>query len=133
MAFTRWDPLSDLLSLQQRLDRFAAGPARWMPAVDVVETKNEYTLTAEVPGLRRGDLNIQMQSDQLMVSGVRRDNDAGCEQYHRIERGNGSFTRVFHLPVAVDASRISADLRDGVLTVTCPKVTEAGTRRVDIG
>ena len=133
MAFTRWDPLADLLTLQQRLDRFAAGPARWMPPVDLFETREGYTITAEVPGLQRSDLEIQLEGARLSVSGARRDRDASCEQYHRIERGHGTFTRVFELPLAVDGSHITADLRDGVLTVTCPKLSDTSARRVDIG
>ena len=63
---------------------------------------------------------------RLTLSGVRRERDAACEQYHRVERGHGSFSRTFQLPVPVDAERITADLRDGVLTVTCPKAADGG-------
>ena len=55
-----------------------------------------------------------------------------CEQYHRVERGRGTFSRTFHLPIAVDAERIVADLRDGVLTVTCPKSADAAARRIHV-
>jgi HSP20 family protein len=133
MAFSRWDPLRDLLAIQQRLDRFAPGPAGWVPPVDLHETADRYVITAELPGLRREDLDIQMQEGQITISGVRRERDAVCEQYHRVERGHGSFSRTFHLPVPVDISAISADLRDGVLTVTCPKTGEPAGRRISIG
>jgi HSP20 family protein len=132
MAFTRWDPIRDLLAIQQRLDRFAPGPAGWIPAVDLHETPDDYVLTAELPGLKREDLDIHMQDGQLTLSGVRREPALACEQYHRVERGHGSFSRTFQLPVPVDADHIVADLRDGVLTVTCPKVSEPGTRRIRI-
>lgn len=132
MAFTRWDPLRDLLAIQQRLDRFAPGPAGWVPPVDLLETPDQYIITAELPGIRREDLDIQMHDGQLTLSGVRRERNVPCEQYHRVERGHGTFSRTFHLQVPVDAERIAADLRDGVLTVTCPKTTETGTRRIRV-
>jgi HSP20 family protein len=132
VAFARWDPLRDLLAIQQRLDRFAPGPAGWIPPVDLLETPEHYVLTAEVPGLAREDLEIQMHDGRLTLSGSRHERSVTCEQYHRVERGHGSFRRTFHLPVPVDADRIAADLRDGVLTVICPKTTEAGARRIRV-
>ena len=131
MAFARWDPIRDLLAIQQRLQRFAPGPAGWVPPVDLFETPDQYVLIAEVPGLQQDDLQIQLHDDNLTVSGVRRENDIPCEQYHRIERGHGTFSRTFHLPHPVDAGRISADLRDGVLTITCQKI-DAGARRIQV-
>ena len=131
MAFARWDPIRDLLAIQHRLQRFAPGPAGWVPPVDLSETADQYILTAEVPGLQRSDLQIQLHEDNLTVSGVRRDNDTRCEQYHRVERGHGTFSRTFHLPHPVDATQIAADLRDGVLTITCPK-SDAGSRRIQV-
>jgi HSP20 family protein len=131
MAFARWDPIRDLLAIQQRLDRFAPGPAGWTPAVDLLETTDAYLVIAELPGVNRDDLSISMHDDgRLTVSGLRRERSA--EEYHRIERGHGSFSRTFHLPVPVDADRITADLRDGVLTVTCPKAADGGGRRIHI-
>ena len=132
MAFTRWDPLRDLLAIQQRLDRFAPGPAGWVPPVDLLETPDGYIITAELPGVRREDLDIQLHDGRLILSGVRREPGMPFEQYHRVERGHGSFSRTFHLHAPVDSKRIVADLRDGVLTVTCPKTTDAGTRRIQV-
>ena len=131
MAFARWDPIRDLLAIQHRLQRFSPGPDGWVPPVDLSETADHYILTAEVPGLQRSDLQIQMHEENLTVSGVRRDEDSRCEQYHRVERGHGTFSRTFHLPHPVDTAKISADLRDGVLTITCPK-SDAGTRRIQV-
>jgi len=131
VAFTRWDPIRDLLAIQQRLDRFAPGPAGWSPPVDLHETPEGYILTAELPGLNRDDLEIQMRDGRLTLSGVRRERDGSCEQYHRVERGRGSFSRTFALPLPVDTERITADLHDGVLTITCPKA-ELPARRIDI-
>jgi HSP20 family protein len=131
VAFTRWDPIRDLLAIQQRLDRFAPGPSGWSPPVDLHETEEEYVLTAEVPGLERADIEIRMHDGRLTLSGVRRERVSPCEQFHRIERGRGSFTRSFQLPNPVDPERIRADLREGVLTVMCPKA-EHPARRIDI-
>lgn len=132
MAFARWDPLADLLAIQQRLDRFKPGPAGWVPPVDLHETAGEYVLVAEVPGLKKEDISVEMQEDRLTVSGTRREAPRACEQYHRIERGHGSFSRTFQLPHPVDVERMSADLRDGVLTVTCPKTAEPEARRIRV-
>lgn len=131
MAFARWEPLRDLLAIQQRLDRFASGPAGWTPPVDLLETAEAYIVIAELAGVERDDLSISMHDDgRLTVAGVRR--ERASEEYHRVERGHGTFSRTFHLPIAVEADRITADFRDGVLTVTCPKAPEGGGRRIHI-
>jgi len=131
VAFARWDPIRDLLAIQQRLDRFAPGPAGWTPPVDLHETPDAYVVTAELPGLGREDIDIQFLDSRLTLSGVRRERPA-CEQYHRIERGHGAFSRTFQLPLPIDAEAITADLRDGVLTVVCPKTAEPNGRRIRI-
>jgi HSP20 family protein len=131
MAFARWDPIRDLLAIQQRLDRFAPGPAGWTPPVDLLETTEAYLVMAELPGVSRDDLTISMHDDgRLTVAGFRRERSG--EEYHRVERGHGSFSRTFHLPIPVEADRITADLRDGVLTVRCPKAANGSGRRIHI-
>jgi HSP20 family protein len=132
VAFARWDPIRDLLAIQQRLDRFAPGPAGWKPAVDLHETADHYVITAEVPGISREDLQIHADAGRITIAGVRRERGRQCEQYHRIERGHGAFSRTFQLPLSIDPDRIKADLRDGVLTVTCPKTPEGGNRRIQV-
>ncbi len=132
MGFARWDPIRDLLAIQQRLDRFAPGLSGWTPPVDLLETPDRYIITAELPGLRREDVDIQVHDNRLTISGTRREQLQACEQYHRVERGHGSFSRTFHLSMAVDPERVSADLRDGVLTVVCPKSAEASARRIHV-
>jgi len=131
MAFARWDPIRDLLAIQQRLDRFAPGPAGWTPPVDLLETTDAYVIIAELPGVERDEITISMHDDgRVTFAGVRRERVG--DEYHRVERGHGTFSRTFHLPIPVDGDRITADLRDGVLTVTCPKATEGGGRRIHI-
>ena len=132
MAFARWDPIRDLLAIQQRLDRFAPGPSGWIPPIDVHETAEEYVVMAELPGLGRSDVEIQVNDGRLTISGHRPERDVPCEQYHRVERGHGSFSRTFELPLPVDGDRVTADLHDGVLTVICPKATEGNARRIRV-
>lgn len=132
MAFARWDPLRDLLAIQQRLDRFAPGPAGWQPPVDLYETAEAYVLTAEIPGVDRDDIDIQAGDGRLVLSGMRQERPVACEQFHRLERGHGSFQRTFQLPLPVDHAAVTADLKDGVLTVRIPKLPASSSRRISI-
>lgn len=132
MAFARWDPIRDLLAIQQRLDRFAPGPEGWAPPVDLHETDDAYVLTAEVPGLAREDLQIHVHDGRLTLTGTRHERPVPCEQYHRVERGHGTFNRSFQLPLPIAVDRIAADLKDGVLTVTVPKSPEPAPRRIRV-
>jgi HSP20 family protein len=132
MAFARWDPIRDLLAIQQRLDRFAPAPSGWIPPIDVHETADAYVITAELPGLRRDDVQIQVRDGRIQISGQRPERDVPCEQYHRVERGHGSFTRTFELPLPVNTDHVTADLHDGVLTVVCPKAKETGAHRIAV-
>ena len=100
--------------------------------MDVLETADSYVIMEELPGLSQDDVQLQHHEGRLTISGVRRERESPCEQFHRIERGPGGFSRTFHLPAPVEGERITADLRDGVLTVTCPKGTDGGTRRIEI-
>lgn len=132
MAFARWDPLRDLLAIQHRLERLATGnPQGWVPAVDLCETAEAFVVTAELPGIPRDHVRIDVHDGRLTIQG-RRDARVSCEQYHQVERGHGEFARSFALPVGVDVTRISADLRDGVLTILVPKAPEHIPRRVAV-
>ena len=133
VAFTRWDPLRDLLALQERMERLSGHEtAGWTPPVDIFETADAYVVTAELPGLQRHDIDIRYHDGQLTLQGTRRTPDVPCERYHRVERGHGGFIRRFALPTTIDATKIAADLEDGVLTVTVPKAAGAGPRRIDV-
>ena len=132
VAFVRWDPIRDLLAIQQRLDRFAPGHAGWKPPVDLHETGAEYVITAELPGVSRDEIEIHFHDGRLTLSGVRQAHVCTCEQFHRVERGSGSFTRTFQLPAPIDAEAIRADLRNGLLTVTGPKDPDAAARRIQV-
>lgn len=133
MAFARWDPVRDLLAIQLKMERLPApAPQGWVPAADLCETADAYIVTAELPGVSRQQVRVEFHDGLLALQG-RRDARVACEQYHQVERGHGEFSRTFRLPSDVDAGRIAADLKDGVLTVVVPKVAGAGPRRVVVG
>jgi len=129
VAFTRWDPLQDLLALHERINRLTGDEPGWMPPVDVYETPDHYVITAELPGLSRDDIQIQLHEGKLMLRGERPAGRQGAEQYHRVERGHGQFSRTFALPDAIDAAAVEADFHDGVLTIKVPK---PAPRRIEV-
>ena len=100
--------------------------------MDLCETSDAFIVTAELPGLTREQVKIEVNDGRLTLQG-RRDARVPCEQYHQVERGHGEFARTFPLPPTVDVTNIAADLRDGVLTITIPKSPDRGPRRVDVG
>jgi HSP20 family protein len=137
VAFTRWDPLNDLLALHEQIGQLVGADAPgWTPPVDLYETANEFVLTAELPGLSRNQIEIQAEEYRINIRGARSATPSGeisCEQFHRIERGHGRFSRAFALPEAIHVDAVLADLKDGILTVTMPKAAGRGVRRVDVG
>jgi HSP20 family protein len=133
VAFARWDPVRDLLAIQLKMERLPAPAAQgWVPAADLCETAEAYIVTAELPGVPRAQIRVDVHDGQLVLHG-RRDARVACEQYHQVERGHGEFSRTFRLPVDVDASGIAAELKDGVLTIVVPKAAGPGPRRIDVG
>jgi HSP20 family protein len=135
VAFTRWDPLSDLLALHEQIGQLVGADAPgWTPPVDLYETSNQFVLTAELPGLSRDQIEIHAEQYRIVIRGARAavpSSDVACEQFHRVERGHGRFSRAFTLPEAIDVERVSADLKDGILTVSIPKAVEQA-RRIDV-
>jgi HSP20 family protein len=127
-----WDPMRDLLTMQERLESlFGRAAPGWVPPVDLCERSDRYVLTVELPGLRREDVQIDSDGETVTVRGQRPGQACCPERYQQLERGQGPFSRSFRfaLPIATDA--ISADLADGVLTVTIPKVAPVA-RQVDV-
>lgn len=135
MAFSRWDPFGDLLVLHEQLGQLVGADAPgWTPPVDLYETAHAYVLTAELPGLRRDQVEIHADGSRLVIRGQRDSSGAGAasgEQYHRVERGHGRFSRAFTLPEPIDVERITADLAEGLLTVTIPKAATE-SRRINV-
>jgi HSP20 family protein len=121
-----WDPFRDIMTLQDRFGRLQGREPAWNPPVDVYETADQYVLTAELPGLSRNDVQIELRDSELTIRGQRPIPGVRPDAYHRMERLQGPFARGFAFAEPVAADRISAELRDGVLTITVPKArTEA--------
>jgi HSP20 family protein len=137
VALTRWDPLRDLLSLHEQLGHLVGSDAPgWTPPVDLYETAVDFVLTAELPGLARDQIEIHAEDMRVVIRGARAvapDREISCEQFHRVERGHGRFSRAFALSEPIDVDGVTADLKDGVLTVVIPKSRERGARRIDVG
>jgi HSP20 family protein len=144
MALVRWDPIRELDSLQgdmnRLFDRFFeggrgnGGSGRWIPAMDLAETENSLVLRADLPGMTEDDVNIEIKDGVLTVSGERKaEHEEKGEGYHRVERSFGSFSRSLSLPDGVDAGKVEAAFKDGVLEVTIPKPEETKPTRVAIG
>ncbi|MCX6543760.1 MAG: Hsp20/alpha crystallin family protein [Acidobacteria bacterium] len=132
MAFSRWDPLHDLLALHERLNRLGAEEVPgWTPAVDLFETADRFVVSVELPSLNRDDIRIDVQEHTLVVRGERPCQTPGDARFLRVERGHGAFVRSFALPQPVRAAGVSAEFRDGVLTILVPKV-QPQIRRIKI-
>ncbi len=133
MAFTRWDPLRDLLALHEQIGQLVGSDTPgWNPPVDLYETAAAFVLTAEVAGLSRSDIDIHAEESRIVIRGERSHGPVLNEQFHRVERGHGRFQRAFMLPEPIDVEGVSADLKDGLLTVTLPKAGGRGARRIDV-
>lgn len=105
----------------------------WTPAVDIRETDNEFLVSAELPGLTRKDVHVRLEDHVLMIEGERKqEKEAKGERTHRIERFYGSFRRSFTLPDNVDADKIRAECKDGILTVHVPKREAAKPKPLEI-
>ena len=135
VAFSRWDPLRDLIALHEQIGQLVGSDAPgWTPPVDLYETASEFILTADLPGLSRDEIDINVADGRVVIRGERTGGpiDMPCEQFHRVERGHGRFSRSFSLPDAIDVARVSAELKDGILTVRIPKAANRGARRVSV-
>jgi HSP20 family protein len=133
VAFTRWDPLRDLLALQEQIGQIVGTDAPgWTPPVDLYETAGGFVLIAELPGLSRDQIEIHAEDGRVVIRGERATGQVPCEQYHRVERGHGRFSRAFLLPEPIDVDGVVADLKDGLLTVNIPKAGGHGARRVNV-
>ncbi len=133
VAFTRWDPVRDLLALHEQFGQLVGTDAPgWTPPVDLYETAGGFVLTAELPGLSRDAIEIHAEESRICIRGERVAGHVSCEQYHRVERGHGRFSRTFLLPEPIDTEGVTADLKDGLLTVTIPKAGGHGARKIDV-
>jgi len=147
MAIVRWtDPFREFAQLQNRINRaFSDADSRnddgltttsgsWVPPVDIYQNgEHEIVLKAEVPDMTREDIAITLDGGTLTIKGEKKlSNEAKEEQYHRIERHYGSFSRSFSLPQTVDTTKVAADYKNGVLTVRLPLREEAKPRQIKV-
>lgn len=107
----------------------------WMPTVDIFETDaHEFVVKADLPDVKREDINLTFENNVLTVRGERKFSDeVKRENYHRVERQYGSFARSFTVPPTVDATRIAASFKDGVLTIRMPQREEARPKQIEVG
>ena len=128
-----WDPMRDLLIMQERLDSlFGHASPGWMPLVDLYETPEAYVIAAELPGLSRGDFNIELERNTLTLKGRRPESRVHPQRYQQLECGQGPFSRSFRFADEIDGEAINAEFTDGVLTITVPKQAKPAPRRIDV-
>ena len=145
MSIARWDPFLELKTLDDRLNRWlgrspastegtSAGVLQFAPPADVYEDDNKITLKMEVPGVKQEDLDIRIDGNTLSVSGERKfEKDEKKENFRRVERQYGSFSRLFELPSSADRENITANFKNGVLQIEVPKRAEARGKQIQIG
>ncbi len=144
MSITKYDPFRELRSLQDEMNRlflsnFTRGDDRelargaWTPSVDIFENKDNLVIEAELPGMKPSDVNVSIENNVLTLHGERRfeKKDEG-DNFHRVERSYGSFTRSFTLPPTVSSENVNAEFENGVLKLTLAKREEAKPRRIEI-
>jgi HSP20 family protein len=145
MAVVRWDPFRDINVLQDRMNRLFEDAGRgwrseepaaantWSPAVDIFEAQGEIVVKAELPGMDRKDITLNLENNVLTLKGDRRfEKETKEENYHRIERAYGGFSRSFSIPATVDEEKIRADYKDGVLKIILPKKEQAKPKQIRI-
>ncbi len=143
-VLTRWDPFRELETLQSRMSRLfeeqyggredaLMSSGAFVPPVDIYEDQHGIQLKLEVPGIEEKDLDIKVENNVLTVSGERKfEQEQKEENFHRIERRYGSFTRSFTLPNAVDTGNITADYSNGVLNIHLVKREEAKPKQIKV-
>ena len=146
MSIVRWDPLRNVASLQDRINRlfneaFSGSKAfeddvsmsAWRPAVDIYDTDNALVIKAELPGIEKDDVSVDVKGNVLTIKGERSfDKEIKEENYYRKERSIGKFQRSFTLPEAVNPEAIKANFKNGVLEIEVPKPEEKKPKQISI-
>ena len=142
MAMVRWNPTRELASMEvDRLNRMFSemwgesfNRGGWIPAVDIYENDaHELVLKAELPDMKREDIDVTFENNVLTLRGERKyEADVRRENFQRMERQYGAFSRSFTIPATVDASRIAASYKDGVLTIRLPQREEAKPKQIAV-
>ena len=144
MAIVKVDPFRELAAMQDRMARLFGDVylrdedtgfrGSWTPAVDIYETEaHDLVLKVELPGMTREDIEVTVENSTLVLKGTKKfDADVKEENYRRIERSYGTFHRSFTLPTTVDATKVGADFKNGILTVKLPFREEAKPRTINV-
>ena len=145
MAIVRWEPIRDLMATQKEFDRLfreaftpfygdgEMSTRSWAPPVDIYETEDAIVLKAELPGVDPKDVEVKVEDSTLYLKGERKfEREVKDESYHRVERSYGTFARSFSLPSSINADKVKAEFKDGLLTLNLPKREEAKPKAIKI-
>ena len=145
MNIVRWDPFRELEAIQARLGRLVGDRpmrgidtddlsfAEWAPAVDIQETDKEYVVKADLPEVKKDDVKVEFEDGVLTVEGERKqEKEEKGKKFHKIERSYGKFVRRFELPTEVDATKLSAEFKEGVLNVHLPKSPNGKSKAIAV-
>jgi HSP20 family protein len=145
MTIVRWNPFRDVAAFEDRMGRMLEGPSysrfqedlarsAWVPAVDIYSNgPYEIVLKAELPDMKQEEISLTVEDNTLTLRGEKKlDSEVAGEQFHRIERTYGSFARTFALPSTVDAGKVTADYKAGVLTVRLPLREDAKPKQIKV-
>ena len=144
MAIIRWRPLGEVDNFRREMGRMfdnffdsetevGESSLTWYPSVDVKETKDEFVLMAEVPGMSKDDIKINISENTLTIKGEKKEEKKQDDHnYHRVERRYGTFQRSFTLPTQIQGNKVKAAYKDGVLTITMPKKEEVKPKEIPI-
>jgi HSP20 family protein len=145
MAIVRWNPVRDLLGLQEEMNMLfgdffnttrrgdEVGMMRWAPRVDIMEENNHYELTADLPGLKKEDIKVEIHDNVLTLRGEKKMEEEKKDKNYRLnERYYGEFIRTFTLPENVEKNGIEAEFKDGVLVLTIPKAEKAKPKQIEV-
>ncbi len=141
----RWDPLREFDRLQneianlfdwtvgQRGGRGETPEMQWSPDIDVIDEEKEYIIKADIPGIKPEDLDVRVEDGTLTIRGERKvEEEDKDKNYYYVERSYGSFVRSFQLPAEVDAGKVEASYKNGVLELKCPKTEKSQARKIEI-
>jgi HSP20 family protein len=145
MPIVRWDPLRELAAMQNKVNRVFGDLYRgadddvmrrgvWVPPVDIYDNgSQELVIAAELPAVKKEDIEVSVDNNTLTIRGEKKmDATMSEDNCHRVERSYGTFSRTFSLPATVDGAKVSADFKDGVLTVKLPMKEEAKPRQIPV-
>jgi len=140
----KYSPMRNVFDLKTGMDRIFedvfGGNRNWpesslsvTPPVDIEETENDYRISAEIPGIEKGDIKITLENNVLSISGEKKvEKEVKDENYHRFERHYGKFHRSFELPGPINREKIDADYKNGVLNITVPKTEESKPKQIEV-